>query len=350
MQIQQPIEIEFQSEKLFVYAIDAGVGDCILLHILGKNIKILIDSGPSGGIGRIKVKKALSTILSNDNRIDLAIVTHNDDDHIGGFPSLIKDKTLVIDTFFFNDFSYINEIFQCSDDKLSLKQDKALRKTIDDYGIKLKTFTNDDGFQSNEFFSFQGINFQFLSPNNDTLRKYQKHISDEVSISYEPEKFSSVPYDYSRDDFSKLIAEIKNNDAFFEDRSFSNGVSLAFGLEVGNRNFLFLGDAYPSVISEALRKSEKKSFDLCKLSHHGSDKNTSQELLSLFECNNFLICSNGEANSHPSVKTLARILVAAPDSRFYFSSNNNRLKEMIEKFSINSQFAEEFFLKLEYEL
>lgn len=341
-----------EKNRLILYCIDAGPGDCLLFHKQPDNVKILIDSGPRSGVGKIKVQKALRKILGKDTKIDLAIVTHNDDDHIGGFPDLIAKKIISVDSFIFNDSSYINKIFISNDGKFSLKQDIELQKIIKEQNISLKCFVSNDNCGENYDFIFKGFKFIFLSPNLSKLKRYKKEILDSNPILENSTKLSDCKNETTNNvSFSEIIETIKENDEFQEDSKPANGTSLAFILEVSQKAFLFLGDAHPSVVCENLRKIPNKKFVLCKLAHHGSEKNTSQELLSLMNCSEFLICCDGANNhNHPSLKTIARVLIAFPRANFCFSSRSKEIQKIIEETFIKAIIPENEYLEIIYEL
>ncbi len=342
----------YNKNTLYVYIIDAGIGDCILIHQIKPNIKILIDSGPEKGRGRISVQKALKEILGKGNIIDLAIVTHNDNDHIGGFSNLIKNKIIEVKEFIFNDASYINKIIPDYRRKFSLRQDKVLQKTIQDININIKTFFNKTNLNIHEKFSFGDFKFEFLSPNEEKLVQYKKWLkSEETKISKEIKY--SVPNHKSistNEDFNRLIESLKIEDVCDEDKREPNGSSLAFTLKIGNKNFLFLGDSHPTLISKELKSITNKKFDFCKLSHHGSEKNTSKELLSEIDCQHFIICSDGTNKyGHPSLKTFARVLISNPNAKFYFSSDSNEIKNITRLSLLKSELAIDGFLRIIYE-
>ncbi|MFT6320477.1 MAG: hypothetical protein ACJAT4_001402 [Granulosicoccus sp.] len=76
---------------------------------------------------------------------------------------------------------------------------------------------------------------------------------------------------------------------------------------------LFLGDAIPSIVVNSLKSlgysaQEPLLVDYVKLSHHGSKKSLSKELLDLIFCQNFIISTSGSKNNHPNKKTFAHVL------------------------------------------
>lgn len=97
------------------------------------------------------------------------------------------------------------------------------------------------------------------------------------------------------------------------DSSPTNGSSISFIIEYKKKKMLFLGDSHPRIIKEELEKllktpEEKIFFDLIKISHHGSRRNTHKELLNIIDSNNFLISTNGETHKHPHNETIAKIV------------------------------------------
>ncbi|MFQ2443884.1 MBL fold metallo-hydrolase [Aeromonas caviae] len=108
--------------------IDAGHGDCLLVTC-GESI-ILVDSGPESFRIRRQLTKSLKRIL-NGKPINIAIVTHNDDDHIGGYKYLMADG-VVIQKFIFNSLDLIEEIIKkdTNNKKISFRQDRELQKSL----------------------------------------------------------------------------------------------------------------------------------------------------------------------------------------------------------------------------
>ena len=73
------------AENLTAHFIDVGQGDCILLQFKEKSI--LIDGGPPEMGPRVEEYLRAQNIT----RIDLLILTHPHDDHIGGLITVLKD-------------------------------------------------------------------------------------------------------------------------------------------------------------------------------------------------------------------------------------------------------------------
>lgn len=72
-------------KNVFLSTIRSGKGDCIHLRFIGDSAtphNIIIDSGPTSTAGEFR--KLLSVIKATGEMLDALIITHYDDDHIGG--------------------------------------------------------------------------------------------------------------------------------------------------------------------------------------------------------------------------------------------------------------------------
>lgn len=84
--------------------IRSGKGEC--LHICFNKHNLIVDSGPTSSAGEFR--KLCESILSTGEFLDALIITHYDDDHIGG---ILKVGDLGFHDIFFNAFdgAYENE-------------------------------------------------------------------------------------------------------------------------------------------------------------------------------------------------------------------------------------------------
>ena len=126
---------------LKIHVIDAAHGDCILLDF--DHSKILIDCGPKSFKVRKDVLANIAKLLGEHGTIDIAVVTHNDDDHIGGYEFLL-DKGIKIGTIIFNSLKDIPNIIKSTQKQISYSQDHLLRKKIlEERGIQVQCLTRD---------------------------------------------------------------------------------------------------------------------------------------------------------------------------------------------------------------
>ncbi|MDN6868449.1 MBL fold metallo-hydrolase [Aeromonas caviae] len=301
--------------------IDAGHGDCLLVTC-GESI-ILVDSGPESFRIRRQLTKSIKRIL-NGKPINIAIVTHNDDDHIGGYKYLMADG-VVIQKFIFNSLDLIEEIIKkdTNNKKISFRQDRELQKSLCILGIDVQTFQYEDSP-----LTFNDITLTALTPNNDILERL-----NEKAKKKQHNKKISVTSRIEKSICESLLDLKNNNDFFIEDTSITNRSSISFILTYEKYNVLFLGDSHPSDIIQALKSKDLPniSFNAVKLSHHASEKNTNSELLKLIGNTDYIICADKSRHNHPNNKTICRIINFNKNAKIHMSSKNELITTMYDQ-------------------
>lgn len=305
--------------------LQANHGDCVLVTHYGQNgtFNMLIDGGNGatfkyGPRGRNPgaLQLALDELKSQGQHIDLAVLTHIDDDHIDGLLKAFETSGYLSDmakSIWFNSSRLITNYFnspEISENNIYLSDDTA--ETSVQQGIDLETLLTDVGCErpsiviAGDPFEKGPFRFTILSPDREKLKKLL-HKWPEMSDSGETSAHSN--------DYSLSIEQILAVDAFEGDTSPYNGSSIAFMLEVDNRKMMFLGDSHDEIIVRSLRslgfsELKKLKLDLVKISHHGSQYNTSPEFLSLIEADRYIISTNGLRHGLPNKRTIARILAS----------------------------------------
>ncbi len=322
--------------------LDAGHGDCLLVTC--DDILILIDSGPQS----FKIRRSLIielTQLLNGRPIDIGIVTHNDDDHIGGFKYLLESG-IKFKQFIFNSLDLISKVIKHppTTNKISSRQDWQLNKILEEQGIAVSTFQFEDlPLKINELL------FIPLTPNNSILEKLDKKSQKKQNkIAATKSVESSI-----KDCFDEIET---NTDIFIEDTSITNKSSISFILEHKGISSIFLGDSHPSDVIAALKSKEltNKVFHVAKLSHHASHKNTNRELIQLLGKSDYIICADKSKHGHPNNKTISRILEINQDATFHLSTNNQSLRDMFSVctqlgYSLSVTYPENGINKVSYE-
>lgn len=286
--------------KLMIKNLKAHSGDSFLITFIGTDTKehhILIDGGIKNSYD-YSIKQAISNI----DKIDYTFITHIDRDHIGGILKLLNTENHhKLTNLFFNS----GHIIKTSGTDLISENDgiELIEKVNELKSINV----NKKEITTNTIIESFGIKISFLSPTLNEIINFNKtyslpEIDEEVLISNDSTVKSNINLKtLSKEKFSEKNIELDP----------ANAVSLAILLEYYEKKILFLGDSKDSIIIPQLEKtynSEKKlKLDFIKLSHHGSKFHTSNEFLSLIECSNFIISTNGKYN-HPTLEVLARIL------------------------------------------
>lgn len=291
---------------LTIKVMQALYGDCIQVRFLGqdgKNHNIIIDTGFSGTYVRT-LKAEANIILRSKEKIDLFIITHTDQDHIGAISSFIKEYGNLkdfVDVYWFNGGYY--ELDLDNENKISIRQGIELA----DYLKGIDKVCEPSLTSNSSPIDLFGSKITILSPCEEDLKKFL------IDWKIEEERINNKKIVANKYDWDVEISELIKN-SFHEDNRLENGVSIAFIFECNGNSVLFLSDSHPSVIIKALiekgfSEENKLKVNFVKLSHHGSKYNTNYELLALIDCDSFIISANGKNQYYfPHKEALARIL------------------------------------------
>jgi ribonuclease BN (tRNA processing enzyme) len=290
--------------KLKIQILPVFHGDAICLKYLGEDStfhNIFIDSGFVSSYSIIQ--KEINEIIKVNEKIDLWIITHIDQDHIGGILAYMQKSSINhIDEVWFNGE---NQVSFSNNNKISFKQGIKLSNYLKDNG-KLKVNYVCSNTQSINLF---GAELTILSPNEKYLKEFIERWPEENMI-----HSKNSPISAKANDYKVPIPELSKK-AFLEDDRFEHRSCITFIFRAQGISILFLSDIIPSIIYESLvrlgyNKNNKLIVDYVKLSHHASKFNTNNELLSLIECNNYIISANGKNEYFlPHKETLSRILL-----------------------------------------
>ncbi len=330
---------DMQTEKMEIKMLKAGNGDCIVIcHVdqEGKRHNVVIDGGAASAFHK-GIENELKKINSEDEGIELMILTHADDDHIGGLikffeKNMNKDINIksvwynsprVMANIFCTDYDERNDLklLQSSKDH-SYKQAVSLEKMLEEKNLinKQLIYCDIKPVQVGD------MQLDILSPNIDQL--------DKLNRQWRKETYSDKDHARIMGDHLRSIQDLLENRES-RDTSIVNNSSIALLLTYKGESVLLLGDADPVTITESLRKrgyskDNKISIKYTKLSHHGSKFNTSYDLLKIIKCSNYLISTNGSRHAHPDKETLAKIIKLKDKNEyvnFYFNYSRNIFTE-----------------------
>ncbi len=354
----------------YIEIFPASYGDCFLVRLIGEDSKpfhILIDGGFSTHPYKNTLKPRLKALKKEGFQIDLLVVTHIDADHINGIIALLKenenDAIIPIKEIWFNGFRHIDQ-WNKGTAQLTPKQKQYLMHYIrggrpeeENMERGLEDMSPDAGSSLTELIierkikwnaSFFGnaviqgnaptfrispdISITILSPSQKILEELNQEWKKELGKDFENVKDELLPMAVEyilaqiQDQIpegTREIGEVKKNlneyltSDFQEDEAIPNKSSISFIIEFKRKKLLFLGDSHPSVILQGLKhyrpKAKKLKFDVIKVSHHGSDGNTSPELLDFIEAKHFIVSTNGQKFNHPGLSCLARIVCRPTD-------------------------------------
>ncbi len=326
----------------------AECGDAASIRYLGndKNYhNIFIDSGYSRTF-RHALEHGIKEVISREERIDLWVISHIHDDHIGGIVKYIEtigngEYKDIVDQFLYNpprqNQTPNNEEKDISA-IMSIDQGDLLYSYLKSVN-KLQRF---DIVSSLNPIDLYGLKISVLSPHIDKLNKLRKkYKSGEKALEKEEDETISIAVAPKENDYHLKIEEFDLS-KWKEDDSVENGSSISILTDFENKKILWLADAHPSDITNSLNKlgydeSNKISCNWVKVTHHGSKGNNSDKLFSMIDCENYLFSVNGE-NTHrlPNKECIARLLRNMQrdisKSRYYlnFTYDNSTLRGIFE--------------------
>ena len=143
------------------------------------------------------------------------------------------------------------------------------------------------------------------------------------------------------DEFFKTDIVELNQKEFERKISLTNKSSIACLFQFKKLRILFLGDSDPEEIVESLTelgysKNNKLKVEFCKIAHHASRHNTSNELIQILDCSNYIISTQKTNDGRPSKECLSRIICNSEKSINFYCNY---------KLDWNNVFSEEEFLK-----
>ncbi|EJS13519.1 hypothetical protein IKS_03598 [Bacillus cereus VDM062] len=363
---------------------EAGNGDSFLIKCIGENLtNILVDFGYSYTYKK-HTEKYLKSMATNNQKIDLAIVTHIDQDHISGGIRFFEDNgfadapnIISVGEVWHNSYRHLDMI---ETDKLltekerkhiarhslvveqnrdgnetdtSGKQGSRLAANLKYYGYNWNGSFNGHAILNKQesIFLNDEVKITVLSPTNKELETLKKTWKKELKIKFptialnndtifddavECISLMRRPSNVSnslRDASATINLESLANTVFQEDDDEINASSITCIIEFNDKKILMLGDSVPSIVEDQLKKIYGEGdfpiyFDAIKVSHHGSAKNTNSELLNIIDSEHYFISTNGRNYGHPDIETIAKIIVRKDREKFrniYITNKQSKL-------------------------
>lgn len=286
--------------KISKYEIDflnVEDADAILIHFYDEynnNYVVSIDAGrySDGDVVSQFVKDHYHTRV-----INLAICTHCDDDHYGGYIKMLEEQKrypysgIHIKAFMINDpskyataddYKYYRLNANVKDKAREVydgENDKNLIEMIDDMKIHREEALSCGG---NNDYSFYGGVFEILAP----TQRYYKLLVPSLRNDLEPYDTT----DTDTDDTSLVCGECLSPklDATPDDTSSHNRSSVIVMFKPNETDkFIFMGDASETSFYQMLPmdRNKMKNATLLKVPHHGSHHNLNSSMINLINPN-----------------------------------------------------------------
>ena len=249
---------------LDVTSIRSGKGDCICLRFVGKSgnyRNMIIDTGPTSTSG--KFREFCFNLKSRGEKIDTLLITHYDDDHIGGILKVVNDYSDISEVY----FNAYNGTYPSTN--LSASQNQRLFHLF----LSKDTKIHSPVLYGNKF-SIDGANIIIISPTEDDLQKVMKEmVIADSNLS-------------SCSDWINSFEVLMKKELPSPNLTLANSSSIVAIFEYNNIRILLCGDAPAKAICSGLKTVDNKTFDLVKLPHHGSARSISYDFLQQIKSEN----------------------------------------------------------------
>lgn len=294
-----------------IKVLNALNGDCIIVSYGEEEQHYIIIDGGQGRLCFQQLCKYVDSVKKAGNKIDVLILTHIDSDHIDGIIRLLSKKTFdfsMIEEMWFNFGKGLHDMLGISgvNKKVSLyntateiswRQGVDLEEKIQKAGVKRRFVTK------LEKLSVGGAEITILSPSKEVLKKFAEQDKEEEKPT------TQIAYS---NDYQKSIFELSRKEVERQ-ISLTNKSSIACLFEFVGKSILLLGDADADEIVKSLTelgysKKNKLKVDFCKIAHHASKHNTTNELIQMIDCSNYIISTQQTAKGRPSKECLSRII------------------------------------------
>lgn len=314
--------------------------DAILIHFTdddGHVHNILVDGGEINlpkYCYTDRLKRKLEEIFSKGEQIDLWIISHIDNDHIGGLYNFINDKY-----FFERYYQQLKEVWMNyggkgdydvqRDGTIGYSSGKKLRDVLLEKNVNVK-----EGVKVGHTETFTDVKIMVVAPDADTYDHYikwwnGKEFKEKVQTAEGMVSGSDWDYEVEFKDFDLSHYE--------EDKDVKNNSSIAFVLSYREHSVLFASDSCSTILTKGLKdtgflKNDKAIFDLMHIPHHGSSRNSSYLFLEIINCPRYVITGNGENRYKlPDKETIARLNAANQKGcELYFTMMNSKLQQIFE--------------------
>lgn len=297
----------------YLHFLQAQHGDSIIVHCCKEENSgvIVVDGGTCSNPRLNFFVKAVEELCT----IDLVILTHHDSDHIAGILNYFKrhseDDTPQVREVWAN---CANHIEFSTDDKLSSKQAEKLADYLNKLQSENKIKWRSDIHSGRHTIEFPYATIEIIGPLPGTYQRFMETYASSISsvestpVSYSENKDVDIPC--GELSLRKKTPPDPNNYS-----ALTNMASISFILRCDGLSVLMLADSFPQEIVQCLTEKEyskehKLKVDYVKVAHHGSRHNTSNELLDIIDCDNFIISTNGGfgQSRHPQREAIANIL------------------------------------------
>lgn len=301
----------------------------------GNGRQLLVDLG-TFETGK-RLAKRLEAMAPDRRAFDLLVISHVDEDHLGGaISALVKPDKPLPDVLFsdiwFNGWANLSGLQNPLSDDSRLEalgpaqgeefsgwlQSRAWNNTfsrgpVERRGDSLRTI--DLG---------GGLRVKVLGPTRAGLKSlvptWRKEVTKALASGRLKESAQGIQIPSTLEPLGGRSRPVLSTKADLEllaktpsakDPSAANGSSIILLLEWHGRTVLLTGDAHADDVVDGLNQLKEDGpihLDVLKVPHHGSAKNLTRDLVEAVDCPYWVFSSDGSTHRHPDPEAVARVL------------------------------------------
>jgi hypothetical protein len=330
------------SPRLRLAAFQAAFGDCLMVEAraAGWTRRILIDGGPPGTYQAV-LRPALEGIAGAGGRIDVAVVSHIDNDHISGMLDLFDDLRArqqrpttpalpAIDRLWHNSFATaVGDAGLEPAVRAVLHDATGLAAAMPALGMVLRGVGEGDALRADALAlhigslpftdgrlladggrgtMFDGLAVTVVGPSAAIL--------DRLRTEWLSWLAAHRGAGARREAGTAAAAGPAQVAAVAADGSVPNLSSIALLVELGRRSVLLTGDARADQVLEGMGEAGvldpagRRHVSILKMPHHGSIRNVSPEFLAAVTADSYVISADGRYGN-PDYETLVLVVETA---------------------------------------
>lgn len=286
--------------------INVGNADAIILRYInnkGFEYVVVIDAGNKKD--GIKVAEQINA-FTNQKYIDLAICSHPDSDHIGGFFYLVEN--IRIDEFWIHDPAKHVDLSEIRKSISLAKLTKSMSKITEsiDNNINLLEVIRKKGISHKEPFTgvkHSDIPLTVLGPSISFYESLIKNFRDVKQLFEEEKRLEYDDMEEYENEYEYLFESLSLTLDSDDDKSSENNSSTIIAFHPDNgKKYLFTADTGPMALQEVvdLYPIWTKELDWLDVPHHGSKKNLNSSLIKHFSPKVAFVSGKGK-KKYPSM-------------------------------------------------
>ena len=289
--------------KFEIDMLDVGNADAIILHYFNKDKEfvVLIDAGKTAEHGK-KIEAHINKYTTKKS-IDLAINTHPDDEHIGGFFHLVNCGML-INEFWIHDPSKhkirndLHDTIKTKDIEKALMEqlnlnlndlEKSLSYVYESLRDSNNILAQIDAQKIPRAEPFDGkshpdIPIRVLGPSKSYYEKKLDRYRD-IRLLYEEQEHLILEKALEGGPLSTIQGGLTDREFvdLKNDRSNENNSSVILSFKPDNQTYLFTADAGPEALNKVVDRYDLSGIYFMQIPHHGSRYNITSGLLDYFK-------------------------------------------------------------------